>query len=123
MSKLADRRRADAERNEAAILDAAVELLGREPTASMAAVADAAGVTRQTVYAHFPSRGLLLRVAVARATDDALVAGDRVAARYTLRAELRKGAAVATEIHMFGELAPDGRLRRIDQLTRPLPAE
>jgi hypothetical protein len=53
---------------------------------------------------------------------EALVDDDRVAARYTLRAELRKGA-MTTEIHMFGLVAPDGRLRRIDQLTRTLPAE
>lgn len=48
---------------------------------------------------------------------DALVAGDRVAARYVLTAHLRKGTVIATEIHMFGRLAPDGRLQRTDQLT------
>ncbi|MCW3842024.1 nuclear transport factor 2 family protein [Micromonospora yasonensis] len=53
---------------------------------------------------------------------DALVCGDRVAARYTLIA-LARGRHVVTEIHMFGQLAPDGRLRRIDQLTRVVGAE
>jgi hypothetical protein len=46
---------------------------------------------------------------------------DRVAARYTLTAVLRKGQVVATEIFMFGQLADDGRLHRMDQLTRTLP--
>ena len=54
---------------------------------------------------------------------DALVSGMRVAARYTLTAEMRRGGVIATEIHMFGELAPDGRLRRVEQLTRDVSAE
>ncbi|MGC1210870.1 MAG: nuclear transport factor 2 family protein [Micromonospora sp.] len=48
---------------------------------------------------------------------DTLVCGDRVAARYTMTAVAR-GRTIITEIHMFGRLAPDGRLHRIDQLTR-----
>lgn len=48
---------------------------------------------------------------------DTLTSGDRVAARYTMDSALR-GASIVTEIYMFGELAPDGRLRRIDQITR-----
>jgi hypothetical protein len=35
---------------------------------------------------------------------------------------MRKGHVVATEIYMFGQLAADGRLQRIDQITRNLPA-
>jgi len=31
---------------------------------------------------------------------------------------MRSGETITTEIFAFGELAPDGRLRRIDQLTR-----
>jgi hypothetical protein len=42
----------------------------------------------------------------------------RVAARYTLIAEMATGNTIATEIYMFGQLAPDGRLRRVDQITR-----
>ncbi|QYG91402.1 TetR/AcrR family transcriptional regulator [Iamia sp. SCSIO 61187] len=59
-------RRADAERNVAAILDAAVAVLGQEPGAGIAEVARAAGVTRQTVYAHFGDRGGLVGAAVDR---------------------------------------------------------
>ncbi|MEU6821038.1 TetR/AcrR family transcriptional regulator [Streptomyces atriruber] len=63
------RRRADAERSRTAILDAAVRLLGERPDAGMAAVATAAGVTRQTVYAHFSSRDDLLTAVVDHMTD------------------------------------------------------
>jgi AcrR family transcriptional regulator len=63
------RRRADAERSIAAILDAAVALLGDRPDASMEDIAEAAGVTRQTVYAHFSSRDALLGAVVARVTE------------------------------------------------------
>jgi hypothetical protein len=52
---------------------------------------------------------------------EVLVTGDRVAARYTLTAVMRKGQRIATEIFLFGHLDPDGRLRRIHQLTRPAP--
>jgi len=48
----------------------------------------------------------------------ALVDGDDVAARYRLVAELAKGGVIATDIYMFGSLAPDGRLRRAVQVTR-----
>jgi hypothetical protein len=51
---------------------------------------------------------------------DAFVAGNRVAARYTMRACMWKGREVEFEICIIGHLAPDGRLRRIDQLTRTL---
>ncbi|NYF54558.1 nuclear transport factor 2 family protein [Micromonospora purpureochromogenes] len=51
---------------------------------------------------------------------DTLACGDRVAARYTLHAVAR-GRPVVSDIHLFGRLAPDGRLRRVDQLTRTLP--
>jgi hypothetical protein len=49
---------------------------------------------------------------------DALASGEQVAARYTLTAVMRKGRVIATEIHMFGQLTPDGRLRRVEQLSR-----
>ncbi|MEV0906254.1 TetR/AcrR family transcriptional regulator [Streptomyces hokutonensis] len=70
------RRRADAERSSAAILEAAIRLLGERPEASMDDIAEAAGVTRQTVYAHYASREVLLGAVVDRATQDALAAID-----------------------------------------------
>jgi hypothetical protein len=51
---------------------------------------------------------------------EALVSGDRFAARYTLHTRMRKGATFAAEIYMFGRLAPDARIARVDQVTREL---
>ncbi|MET8429036.1 nuclear transport factor 2 family protein [Nocardia sp. NPDC004860] len=52
---------------------------------------------------------------------DTIASGDRVAARYTVTATMRTGRTIATEIYMFGDLAPDGRLFRVDAITRDLP--
>jgi AcrR family transcriptional regulator len=54
------RRRADARRSIDAILSAARTVLDERPDARMEDIAVAAGVTRQTVYAHFPSRDALI---------------------------------------------------------------
>ncbi|GAA1710992.1 TetR/AcrR family transcriptional regulator [Nonomuraea bangladeshensis] len=53
-------RRADAERNIAAILEAATRLLSADPAGSVADIAKAAGVGRVTLYGHFPSREALV---------------------------------------------------------------
>ncbi|MGW6565645.1 TetR/AcrR family transcriptional regulator [Streptomyces sp. NPDC054975] len=74
------RRRADAERSRVAVLDAAVRLLAERPDAGMAAIAAAAGVTRQTVYAHFGTRDALLDAVADRITDQAMAAMDEAEA-------------------------------------------
>ncbi|HEX6443557.1 MAG TPA: nuclear transport factor 2 family protein [Streptosporangiales bacterium] len=49
---------------------------------------------------------------------EALVDGDRIAARLTIHADLRHERGVSTDVYLFGEVTPDGRLRRVNQLTR-----
>jgi AcrR family transcriptional regulator len=88
------RRRADAERNFAAIVDAALVAFSERPDATMADVALAAGVGRVTLYAHFPSREALLEAAVHRAVADLDAAlghdvTDDLPARDALRAVIR----------------------------------
>jgi AcrR family transcriptional regulator len=63
----APRRRADAERSIARILDAAVESLSSNPDASMADIARQAGVVRATIYVHFPTRESLIDAVTRRA--------------------------------------------------------
>ncbi len=64
-------RRADAERNTTTIVDAGLDCFLADPQASMAAVARAAGVSRVTLYSHFPTREALLDAALDRAVDEA----------------------------------------------------
>jgi TetR/AcrR family transcriptional repressor of mexCD-oprJ operon len=67
------------DRTSAAILEAATRLLAERGDASMADVADAAGVGRTTLYRHFPTRGALLdsmwRTAVVEAAERLADAG------------------------------------------------
>lgn len=60
------RRRADAQRNQDAIVEAALQVMSRLPDAGLAEVAAAAGLTRATLYAHFSSREELLAAVVRR---------------------------------------------------------
>ena len=73
-----DHRRATAERNTEAILDAAERLLERGSEPTIVAVAGEAGVSRVTVYAHFATRGQLLEAVVERAVQRTSEALDAV---------------------------------------------
>lgn len=64
-----DHRRAVAERNVEAILDAAERLLAAREQASITAVAHEARLSRVTVYAHFPDRTTLLHAVVKRTVE------------------------------------------------------
>jgi AcrR family transcriptional regulator len=61
------RQRSDARQSIAAVVDAAIRTLGERPDASMDEIARAAGVSRQTVYAHFPSRDALIDAVIEQA--------------------------------------------------------
>jgi TetR/AcrR family transcriptional regulator, mexCD-oprJ operon repressor len=73
-----DHRRATAERNIEAILDAAERLLERGRQATIVAVAAEAGVSRVTVYAHFETLEQLLEAVVERAVERTSEALDAV---------------------------------------------
>ena len=70
------RRRADAQRSIDAIVAAARCLLGERPDARVEEIAAAAGITRQTVYAHFPSRDALVAAVVHAVREEGLAALD-----------------------------------------------
>jgi AcrR family transcriptional regulator len=86
------RRRSDAERSRNAVIDAAISLLGQRPDASLEQIAAEAGVTRQTVYAHFASRSDLLDEVVARMSAETVAMLDA--------AELESGSATEA-LHRF----------------------
>lgn len=62
-------RRADAQRNVARIIDAAIICLAERPNATMAEIATAAGLGRVTLYGHFSSKAQLLEAVVAHVID------------------------------------------------------
>src|SRR5436305_9443497 len=63
----ARRRRADAERSVARILEATIDVLASNPEASMSEIARHAGVVRATIYVHFPTRDSVIAAATDRA--------------------------------------------------------
>jgi len=71
-------KRADAQRNIEAILDAAVTCLSRDPEASVGEIAKAAGVGRVTLYGHFTSRADLVDAVFTRTVEHADAALDAV---------------------------------------------
>ena len=64
------RQRSDARQSIAAVLDAAIQVLAGRPDASMDEIARAAGVSRQTVYAHFPTRDALIDAVIQQASAE-----------------------------------------------------
>ncbi|MGW4350460.1 nuclear transport factor 2 family protein [Nocardia sp. NPDC004582] len=83
---------------------------------------DGLRLNRQSLIAHArPARknAESVRVRIHRA----VLSGDSIAAHYTMFATLRTTGPTATEVCMVGRLSPDGRIERIDQLTRSVPVE
>ncbi|OKK17219.1 hypothetical protein AMK16_20200 [Streptomyces sp. CB00455] len=61
-----------------------------------------------------------LRSIVAEGTvkvHDELHDGGRYADRHTVRLTKKDGSTVRTEVYVFADLAPDGRFRRIEEVT------
>lgn len=70
--------RVDAQRNREAVIDAALDLLARNPNASMQTIAERSGVGRTTVYRHFPTRVDLVRALFQRVVDESREVTTRV---------------------------------------------
>ena len=86
--------RADARQNQERILDAAIDRLGEDPRASVADIAQAAGVGRVTLYGHFPSREALVEAAFVRLLDR----GDEVLEQVDLSGDSRDALAQLVEV-------------------------
>lgn len=119
--------RSDARHNRAAILAAATKQLAGNPDLSMQAVATAAGVSRSTVYRHFPTRSELNRAL----REEALVAARRAVERTTAEgrpplAALKRTLAalvdVATKrrLDAIGALPPTGESEQVGAALVPL---
>lgn len=65
------RQRSDAALNAARLLEVARHRFAADPNASMAALAEEAGVSRGTLYRHFPSREALVEAVRTQAREDA----------------------------------------------------
>jgi len=72
--------RADARRNIRRVLEAAARVLADDPAAGMQAIADAAEVSRPTVYRHFTSREELIEAIREEAMAQAMETFDAAAA-------------------------------------------
>jgi len=105
--------RADARRNVAAILDAAQQCLSTDPQATVAHIAQAAGVGRVTLYGHFKTRAELVDAVFERVSaqsseilDAVDTSGDPAAAL------VRLVAATWQVVHRFNAIrqAAEGEL-------------
>lgn len=104
--------RADARRNRERILDAAVEVLAEDRNASMAAIAERAGVSRATLYRHFATCDEM--IAVTR--EEALARGREVLEQALTPFVREDGTVPAVEILeqlVWVAFSEDTRYRRL----------
>ena len=80
--------REDARRNREAVIDASLELLAEQPTATMGAIAELSGLGRTTLYRHFASRDELIRALFERVVGEARDATTAVISRDAPFAEI-----------------------------------
>ncbi|HKJ36107.1 MAG TPA: TetR family transcriptional regulator [Solirubrobacterales bacterium] len=88
-----DAPRADARRNREAVIEAALTALAADTNASIADIADAAGVGRTTVYRHFENRDELIVALFQRVITDAQIATAKV---------IEGGGSVADTLRALG---------------------
>lgn len=82
-------------------------------------ISDGIPLDREKLVAHIrPLRKNLVDYRIE--VHEALSSGERIAARFTIHAQLRKGGPFSTQVYLFGECAQDGRIRKAYQLTRTL---
>ena len=75
MSRLGEKPpRADARRNVQRILEATTALIARDPAISMERIAEGAGVSRATLYHHFPNRDVLMDVLTDQSIEEVTAA-------------------------------------------------
>lgn len=111
------RRRSDARRSIDAILTAAGTVLSERPDANMEDIATAAGVTRQTVYAHFASRDALIATLVEAARTGGLATLDAARLERVPPADaLRRFLDIAWELVRRYPLLVNPAVNRIPRL-------
>ncbi|SFA53625.1 transcriptional regulator, TetR family [Rhodococcoides kroppenstedtii] len=77
------------------VIDAAIDVLGRQPDASIADIAAAGGIARRTIYGHFPTRhDLIVGIAESAAADLTAI----IPARAALPAEPDRAVAALAMI-------------------------
>ena len=120
-------RRADAVRNQAAIVEAALRVLADRPGASMDEIAEASGLGRATLYRHFRTRAELVhaiqRSALATAGEAVAACGlEQHAASAALKCAVEALVGVGDRYRVLGrEVSLDpSLLERQESVARPL---
>jgi hypothetical protein len=54
---------------------------------------------------------------------EVLLDGNRIADRHEVTVARQDGTTSRIEVYLFGELAPDGRLRRVDEISRVIEGD
>lgn len=96
------------------------QIVDRFHTPDVVEISDGIRIDRERLVAHLrPIRKNLrdYRIEV----HEALAEGGRVAARLTIHAHMRNERQITTEVYLFGEFTPDGRMRRSHGLTSTVP--